>query len=198
MSGASSGDPSSPPRTLILGIGNLLLGDEGFGIHAVRRLAALDLPVWVRVEDGGTAGVDLLDAITAHERVIVIDALRVRQARSQADPVRDRGFRAMGGSVFEGQGSKTPVPGDVVVFRLNTVGLLNPDPDLSLHECSLGGLIRLAAALRLDLPPIDVVGFVPGPLAPSTELSREGRKGLEEAVARVREILSRIEHETGA
>ena len=194
MSGASSDFGQSPPRTLVLGVGNLLQGDEGFGVHVVRRLAAEGAPAWVRIEDGGTGGVDLLELITAHERVIVIDALRVRQ-RDEAGPdrVRDRGFRAMGGSVSGGESPRVPIPGDVVVFRLNTVELLNPDPDFSLHECSLGGLIRLADALRLRLPPIDVVGFVPSDVAPSTQLSEVAERGLEAALARVREILSRIE-----
>jgi Ni,Fe-hydrogenase maturation factor len=190
LPGISSGDRSLHARTLVLGVGNLLLGDEGFGVHAARRLAAEGLPDWVRVEDGGTAGVDLLDMIATHERVIVIDALRVRAIPPGPSSVRDRGLRAMGGSACEGESPRTPVPGDVVVFRLNTVELLNPDPGLSLHECSLGGLVNLAAALRLDLPPIDVVGYVPGAIRPSTELSSEGAKGLDVAVARVHEMLA--------
>jgi Ni,Fe-hydrogenase maturation factor len=186
----------SHPRTLVLGVGNLLLGDEGFGIHAVRRLEAGRLPEWVRVEDGGTGGVDLLDWIAAHDHVVVIDAIRVRQAGTEEqDRFRDRGFRAMGGAAFTSEGSRTPVPGDVVVFRLNTVELLNPDPGLSMHECSLGGLMKLAAALRLDLPPIDVVGFVTGDLVHSTELSPTATEALDQAVERVRELVSRIESE---
>lgn len=192
MSGVSTGGGRLPARTLVLGVGNLLLGDEGFGVHAARRLAAEGVPDWARVEDGGTAGVDLLDLIASHERVIVIDALRVRQREPGSSSVGDRGLRAMGGSATEGNSPRTPVPGDVVVFRLNTVVLLNPDPGFSLHETSLGGLLKLAAALRLDLPPIDVVGFVPSTIDPSIELSREGVKGLDAAVARVREILAEI------
>lgn len=194
MSGASPNSNQSPPRTLVLGVGNLLLGDEGFGVHAVRRLMAEGAPAWARIVDGGTGGVDLMDLLTDHDRVIVIDALRVRQ-RDGAGPDRlgDRGFRAMGGSVSGGESPRVPIPGDVVVFRLNTVELLNPDPDFSAHECSLGGLIKLADALHLRLPPIDVVGFVPSDVIPSTELSQQGQRGLDVAVARVREILSRIE-----
>ncbi len=165
-------------------------------MHAARRLAAEGVPDWAQVEDGGTAGVDLLDLIAAHERVIVIDALRMREVPPDPNSVGDRGLRARGGSAYEGESPRTPVPGDVVVFRLNTVELLNPDPSFSLHECSLGGLVKLAAALRLNLPPIDVVGFVPGALRPSTELSREGAKGLDVAVARVRDLLARTPGES--
>jgi hydrogenase maturation protease len=59
---------------LVLGVGNLLLRDEGLGIHVVRALAARgDLPPNVTLLDGGTLGPSLLDAILNCERLILID-----------------------------------------------------------------------------------------------------------------------------
>ncbi len=172
----------------MLGVGNLLLGDEGFGIHAVRALAAENLPEWVTVEDGGTGGVDLLDRMASFEKVILIDL--VRPADGIAETERDRGSEALGGPITEGAGPRDLVPGGVVVFRLNRVVLTNPDPDLSLHGCSLGSLLRLADVLDLPMPEIDVVGFVPHSIGWSTDLSPQAREGLAKALERVRALLA--------
>jgi hydrogenase maturation protease len=63
-------------RILILGIGNLILRDEGVGVHAVRELERKQLPAHVEVIDGGTYLMDLLSIIQEAERIIVIDALK--------------------------------------------------------------------------------------------------------------------------
>ena len=63
-------------KILILGVGNLILRDEGVGVHAVRELEKRDLPPHVEVIDGGTYLMDLLNVIQEAERIIVIDALR--------------------------------------------------------------------------------------------------------------------------
>ncbi len=63
--------------TLVLGVGNVLLMDEGVGVHAVRQLEQqYELPSHVKVLDGGTAAFDLIYMIDAYERVIVIDAVK--------------------------------------------------------------------------------------------------------------------------
>lgn len=61
-------------KALILGIGNLLLSDEGIGVHAVRELAERGLPAGVEVLDGGTSGADLIDALADRPKIVVIDA----------------------------------------------------------------------------------------------------------------------------
>lgn len=63
-------------NVLVAGIGNLFLGDDGFGPEVVRRLAAVDLPPSVRVTDYGIRGMHLAyDLIDAYEALILIDAL---------------------------------------------------------------------------------------------------------------------------
>ena len=53
-----------PGKTLVLGVGNLLLSDEGFGVHVIHRITADPrLPSGVDVLDGRTLGPRLLDAI---------------------------------------------------------------------------------------------------------------------------------------
>ena len=72
-------DPSARPEpapavVLVLGIGNLLLGDEGVGVHVVRRLEQGPLPPGVRVLDGGTGGLHLLSCLLEHPALVVVDA----------------------------------------------------------------------------------------------------------------------------
>jgi len=63
-------------KTAIIGIGNLILKDEGVGVHAVQRLEGMNLPPSVEVIDGGTDAMDLLPMFQDYERIIVIDALK--------------------------------------------------------------------------------------------------------------------------
>jgi hydrogenase maturation protease len=59
---------------LVLGIGNILLGDEGFGVHAVRMLEKQTWPEHIRFLDGGTGGFHLLSVFQQYKKIILIDA----------------------------------------------------------------------------------------------------------------------------
>ena len=62
------------PNTLILGVGNLLLKDEGVGIHVIQALEKEELPSHVSLMDGGTGGLHLLSWIQDYDRIIMVDA----------------------------------------------------------------------------------------------------------------------------
>jgi hydrogenase maturation protease len=63
-------------EVLVLGIGNLLWADEGFGVRCVERLAAeWQVPAGISVMDGGTQGLYLLPYVQAARRLIVFDAI---------------------------------------------------------------------------------------------------------------------------
>ena len=62
-------------NTLILGLGNLLLSDEGVGVHAARVLAGRELPPGVSVVEAGTAFLDVLPEIEKADRILLIDAM---------------------------------------------------------------------------------------------------------------------------
>ena len=67
----------SSPRVLVLGVGNILMRDDGIGVWAVRALAeSASLPPNVRLLEGGIAGLRLLPEITAADELLVIDAAR--------------------------------------------------------------------------------------------------------------------------
>ena len=63
-------------KIVILGIGNILLSDEGIGVHVANELFKRVLPENVSVVEGGTDGFRLLNVITEADRLIVIDAVR--------------------------------------------------------------------------------------------------------------------------
>ena len=62
-------------KTLVLGVGNKLMSDEGIGVHAIERLASkYKLPEEVQVLDGGTLGLDLLYYLEGIENLLIVDA----------------------------------------------------------------------------------------------------------------------------
>jgi hydrogenase maturation protease len=61
-------------KILILGIGNVLLGDEGVGVHVVRELEKHDMPPYIALLDGGTGGFHLLSWLQDYHKIILIDA----------------------------------------------------------------------------------------------------------------------------
>jgi hydrogenase maturation protease len=61
-------------KTLVLGLGNVLLGDEGIGVHVVRALEQHALPTGVECLDGGTGGFILLEPLQSAGHIILIDA----------------------------------------------------------------------------------------------------------------------------
>jgi hydrogenase maturation protease len=63
-------------EVLVLGIGNLLWADEGFGVRAVEALhAGYQFPVGVTLQDGGTLGLMLYEPVASARRVLVFDAI---------------------------------------------------------------------------------------------------------------------------
>jgi hydrogenase maturation protease len=96
--------------TLVMGVGNLLMGDEGVGVHVAQRLlAGPPLPPDVELLDGGTGSFTLLEALTAYPRAVIIDAcldgrppgtVRIRRPRRSAHfptalGAHDIGLRSM-------------------------------------------------------------------------------------------------------
>jgi hydrogenase maturation protease len=73
---AMTNPPTNNESILVLGIGNILWADEGFGVRAVQALhSQWCFPPSVRVLEGGTQGFNLLHHVQAADRVIVFDAI---------------------------------------------------------------------------------------------------------------------------
>lgn len=63
-------------NVLVLGLGNILLSDEGVGVRVVEALAArARLPAEVEILDGGTSGMELLEAMMGRDLIVVADAI---------------------------------------------------------------------------------------------------------------------------
>ena len=68
---------SSRCPVLVLGMGNILLEDEGLGIRALELLEQrYEIPPQVELLDGGTTGMGLLDDISGRQHVLVLDAVQ--------------------------------------------------------------------------------------------------------------------------
>lgn len=74
-------------RIVVLGVGNILLSDEGVGVRAVESLKReYRLPPEVEVIDGGTSGMELLEDLACADHLIIVDA--VRSGRAPASIVK--------------------------------------------------------------------------------------------------------------
>lgn len=76
----------------VLCCGNLLLGDEGVGIHVYNELKGWPLPKNVEVVDVGTGGLDILPLLEGVDKVILVDAVRGSRAGT-IHHLRDEGLR---------------------------------------------------------------------------------------------------------
>jgi hydrogenase maturation protease len=66
--------------TVILGLGNAILSDDGVGIKVVRHIAKLGAPADIDLKEAEVAGFALLDLLGGYERAVVVDAIRLRDA----------------------------------------------------------------------------------------------------------------------
>lgn len=63
-------------KTAVLGIGNILLKDDGIGVRVVHHLEEKGSLPWVELVDGGTSTMDMLGLFLTYDRVVVVDSLR--------------------------------------------------------------------------------------------------------------------------
>ena len=147
----------SRPALTVLGLGNLLLTDEGVGLHVLERLREAPLPPGVELVDGGTGGLDLLSYLQESAQVLVVDAADMRLR-----------------------------PGEHRTFTPDQVRDLAPGADLSLHQTGILGVITLARTLG-RCAPVRIVGIQPASLAPGMTLSDTLAQRLDTYVQAVRE-----------
>ena len=82
-------------RTLIVGIGNYLMTDDAVGIHAVNALKeSYDFPDYVELIDGGTKGVELLPYLEDCRRLMLIDAVDLREPHGTIRTIEGEDMKA--------------------------------------------------------------------------------------------------------
>jgi hydrogenase maturation protease len=144
---------ANEPRTLVLGLGNMLMADDGIGLAALARLQdGWFIPPQVDLVDGGTWGMNLLPLIESADRLLVLDAIDSGAAPGTCAELRD---------------------GDVPRFLAQK---------LSPHQIDLREVLALAQ-LRGTLPgELVAIGVQPGRIEMSTDLSPEVSAHLDEMV----------------
>lgn len=83
-------------KILLLGVGNVLLGDEGAGVHTVNRLEERGLPDNVEAVDGGTLGLELLYLLEGVSKLVVVDCLDAGAEPGSIFRFRPEDIRAKG------------------------------------------------------------------------------------------------------
>jgi hydrogenase maturation protease len=152
---------------LVAGIGNLFLGDDGFGPEVVRRLAAGPARPGVRVVDYGIRGMHLAyDLLAGYELLVLVDALPGAAAPGEV-------------AVLE-VGPDDLAPAEFDAHGMNPVAVL-------------GGLTRLGGTL----PPTVIVGCRVASVAEGIGLSPPVAAAVPDAVAAVHAVLDRVPTDSG-
>ena len=158
----ASGAGNSASRVLVLGVGNLLMQDEGVGIHAVRRLRSrYHLPENIELIDGGTSGFDLLPLLEDADQLIIIDALRCDRA-----------------------------PGTVVLLKNEEVPAFFRTK-LSPHQVGLADVLAMLSFKGTAPASVTLVGVVPSAMSLGMELSPVVSRSMDQLLATVIEELAR-------
>ncbi len=146
---------------LIIGLGNLLLSDEGVGIHVLRRLEqGFDFNPSVALVDGGTSGLDLLSLFSEHQQVLLIDALFAPNSPHGAIEV---------------------LRNDAILAALSK--------KMSMHHLGISDVLALSQLLGYRPREIVLLGVVAGDLELGTKLSPSVKQQLPGILACTQEIL---------
>ncbi len=136
--------PVSKPIVLILGIGNLVMSDDGVGVKVVQKLQReYVLPDFVDIMDGGTLGLDILPRLEDIERLIVVDAVET-------------------GNI---PGTLVRLVGDEIPLALET--------KVSPHQMGLKDLLTVSLLMGHTPREMVLVGVQPGSIEMDTELTPE-------------------------
>lgn len=141
-----------PPkgRIVIVGIGNILLSDEGIGVYVINELKNLQLPANVEVHDCGTGGLSILNVLDKAEKAVIIDAVK-------------------------GGGS----PGSIYSFTLDEILTEDRRLKMtSLHDLDLTTALKIAELTHIYKLPreIVVIGVEPASIEMGMELSPQIRR----------------------
>lgn len=138
----------SPARVTVLGIGNVILRDEGFGVRVAELLdECYEFPEDVQIVDGGTLGVELLEFVTGTKKLLVIDSIN-------------------GGEE----------PG--TMFRFHNEAIMEHFQDkLSAHEVGIQDVLAALSVTGRRIEDVVVIGAQPYDLGAGVELS-EPMQGL--------------------
>lgn len=130
---------------LVVGIGNILLRDEGVGVYVIQAMAQRELPENIELLDGGTSGVDLIEHLANRPKVIIVDSVKMEEVP----------------------------PGTVYRFTMDELVRQRSD-SISLHELGILESLHMAYQLSCGPGEVVLFGIVPKTLRPpAVEVSPE-------------------------
>jgi hydrogenase maturation protease len=140
-------------RPLVLGVGNLLMGDEGIGVATIRHLEQTGSTDRADLVDGGTGGFHLLGLFRDYEHVILIDATTDGQTPGTVSLIKPR---------FANDFPPTLTAHDIGLKDLiESAALLRDLPKVDLITISIGELsamsLELSAAVKEALPKVEAL-----------------------------------------
>jgi hydrogenase maturation protease len=157
-------------EVLVAGIGNLFLGDDGFGPEVVRHLAAdpAGLPEGVRLVDYGIRGMHLAyDLLSGYEALVLVDAV-------------------------PGPGA----PGELTVLEIGPDDL--GEGEFDAHGMAPASVLAALPSLGAELPPTYLIGCRPADWEEGIGLSDPVRAAVPVAAEAVRSLVERLVAERGA
>jgi hydrogenase maturation protease len=155
------GSDAPPRRVVVLGVGNLLLSDEGVGVHVANKLMEMDLPPGVQVVEGGTDGFRLMNVVTGAARLIVVDAVK-------------------GGGP----------PGSIYRFDIKDAPTYPDEYKTSVHQIGILEVIHLSELIG-ETPETTIIGVEPKSLDMGMELSPEVQAKVSRIIELVLEEVNR-------
>ncbi|MBW2020412.1 MAG: HyaD/HybD family hydrogenase maturation endopeptidase [Deltaproteobacteria bacterium] len=159
LGGGSNAAP--PKRIVILGVGNMLLSDEGVGVHVANKLMEMSLPPGVEVVEGGTDGFGLMNVVTGADRLIVVDAVK-------------------GGAA----------PGSIYRFDINDAPAYPDMYKTSVHQIGILEVVHLSELIG-KTPETTIIGVEPKSLDMGMELSPEVKAKLPKIIELILEEIKR-------
>jgi hydrogenase maturation protease len=144
---------SEPEKPLILGVGNLLMGDEGIGVAAIRYLEEKGFADHAELVDGGTSGFHLLGLFRDRQHIILIDAATDGKPAGTVSFIRPR---------YASDFPPTLTAHDIgLKDLLESAALLGDLPEVDLITISIGDLglmtMELSPAVAAALPQIEAL-----------------------------------------
>ena len=129
--------------TLVLGIGNLLMGDEGVGVRAVEQLQRESWPPGVTVVDGGTGGFHLLEYLQDFNPIVMIDATMDGRPAGTVGVLRPK---------YASDFPRALTAHDIGLRDLvESAALLGPLPDISLVTVSIAEIKSMVTTLSPEV-----------------------------------------------
>ncbi len=135
-------------KILVLGLGNLILKDEGVGVRVAERMQQMSLPPDVEVLDGGIKGLDLLDFIEDREKVIVVDAVKAGAPPGTLFRFTDKDLAAKKGFIRSAHGIDFS---DVIAIA----AFMGKKPEivfLGIEPESLDAIMELSPLIEKNIP----------------------------------------------